>query len=951
MPLRWPRNKIDGWGLALGMVLLLAGCGPTDAERVQEARRLYSQWRLVEAEERLRPLAARSTPLPDSIALLHAEVLFQRRALPEARALLARLAQSGASYRPTALRHLAHTHFFLGHPDTSGALARVLLTEARQQHDTLRMAQAHHILGLVGFYHATYDSARIHQQRSLHLARRIHDRQTQADALRQLGVLAWYRGLLDSARTAYYEPALQHYRAIGDRSGEATTLSNLGLLDRDPEMRLRYQLRAFDIRKRIGDQVGLVDSYQFLAGNYYMGNVDSRLVHATQTYSYLKKSLDISKKIGYAWGYEVGRRALESSQTYRLQYVQGEAFGQWRDSLQTVSGEGRVYAEHHAALRAYYAGRWEEALARLQHLYDQSDTLGVPDLALHTRVWQIKPLRQLQRWDTLEAVLQEIDALRSGDYRARAGLAERYIASQRPAQAEALLKPLVVRYDSLYLQKLFETAPEVAFERATGAVHMRRTDLYLILLRALVAQQKYAEAFAYLERERSLPFWGDPSAGGGPQRQQVSRFVRLLAQFDAAPPGDEDVQTLLAAVGAMQQAMLAEQRAVAQAAPPVDVLETTSLTTLQQTLAPDEVFLTYALDRAEGTLYPVLEERFAHVMAVRQDTVALLTLDDSAEVLTSVVDVYRRMLLRGKDHPADTLWLAPARRLYRTLLGPLMEGRVIHPGDRLLISAHGPLHQIPFHALPASDGHGGPRFVLTQHIVSYVSSATALVRSRSQRPGPPRSLLAVAPDSRSLPYARQEVEAIPANLFIHRKTLHDGTARADEVLRNLEQYDVIHLAAHAEINERFPLYSHIALRDRPLELHEILRTKLHARLVVLSACETGRSAGVFGHGLSGADRVSFPRALLSAGSAAVIASLWLVEDVATADLMRGFYQNLSETCGAEVPFQPVAGPSGCGFAEALIAAQRQALASAYAMPHGKRHPFYWAGFYLTGDGR
>lgn len=375
------------------------------------------------------------------------------------------------------------------------------------------------------------------------------------------------------------------------------------------------------------------------------------------------------------------------------------------------------------------------------------------------------------------------------------------------------------------------------------------------------------------------------------------------------------------------------------------------MTTLQQTLAPDEVFLAYALDRAEGTLYPVLEERFAHVMAVRRDTVALLTLDDSAEVLTSVVDVYRRMLLRGKDHPADRLWIAPARRLYRALLGPLMNRDFIHPGDRLLVSAHGPLHQVPFHALPVPVGRGHPRFVLEQHVVSYVPSATALVRSRAQRPVPPRSLLAVAPDSRSLPYARQEIDAIPANLFIHRKTLHDGTARADEVLRHLEQFDVIHLAAHAEINERFPLYSHIALRDRPLELHEILRTKLHARLVVLSACETGRSAGVFGHGLSGADRVSFPRALLTAGAGAVIASLWRVEDVATASLMQGFYQNLSETCRAEVPFQPVAGPSGCGFAEALITAQRHALASARTDDSPNPHPFYWAAFYLTGDGR
>src|SRR5215475_4645420 len=98
------------------------------------------------------------------------------------------------------------------------------------------------------------------------------------------------------------------------------------------------------------------------------------------------------------------------------------------------------------------------------------------------------------------------------------------------------------------------------------------------------------------------------------------------------------------------------------------------------------------------------------------------------------------------------------------------------------------------------------------------------------------------------------------------------------------------------------------------------------QLVVLSACETGVGAASSGDGVYG-----LRRALVLAGAASQVVSLWRVSDEATRMLMRAFYAELAR---------------GTGRAEALRRAKRQLLSQArYA------HPYYWAAFIPAGDWR
>ena len=112
--------------------------------------------------------------------------------------------------------------------------------------------------------------------------------------------------------------------------------------------------------------------------------------------------------------------------------------------------------------------------------------------------------------------------------------------------------------------------------------------------------------------------------------------------------------------------------------------------------------------------------------------------------------------------------------------------------------------------------------------------------------------------------------------------------------------------------------------DGRLEVHEIYGLDLTGAtdLVVLSACQTqvGEASG-------GDEVVALNRAFLYAGTPTVIASLWNVDDKATALFMERFYTHLRE---------------GKGKAEALRQAQLD-LRTDYP------HPYYWAGFTLVGD--
>jgi CHAT domain-containing protein len=189
-----------------------------------------------------------------------------------------------------------------------------------------------------------------------------------------------------------------------------------------------------------------------------------------------------------------------------------------------------------------------------------------------------------------------------------------------------------------------------------------------------------------------------------------------------------------------------------------------------------------------------------------------------------------------------------------------------------------------------------------------------------------------------LAFSRDEVKAIAA-LLPPADVLQATDFKASRALAmdgTLGQYRVIHIATHGLLDTVRPELSGVVLslvdegghpQDGFLRLQDIYNLRLSADLVVLSACQTALGRPIAGEGL-----VGLTRGFMHAGAPRVVASLWKVDDSATAELMTQFYRGMFER--------------GETASSALWAAQR-------ALSHDRRFaaPFYWAGFTLQGDWR
>lgn len=379
-----------------------------------------------------------------------------------------------------------------------------------------------------------------------------------------------------------------------------------------------------------------------------------------------------------------------------------------------------------------------------------------------------------------------------------------------------------------------------------------------------------------------------------------------------------------------------------------------SVTALQRELLDaDTVLLQYALGEERSFLW-----------AVSRDSFTSFELPGRQTLEAAVREVDRRIGARNRKVPfelpaewreriaaADASLPRALERLGRLLLGPLwttQAGRL----RRLAIVGDGALLRVPFAALPGPDG----RPLVASRELILLPSAAVLAELRRPRPRRASGELAVvadpvfsssdprisrpapaaAPALPRLPGTRREALAVAGLVPAARRLLALDFAAERRLATSgaLDRYRILHLATHALVNERDPRLSGVVLslvdadgraQDGVLRLEEIARLDLDADLVVLSACRTALGRELRGEGLLG-----LTRAFLHAGARRVMATLWEVQDEATAVLMERFYRAYLER--------------GLPPGEAL----RQAQQSFLADPRWSA-PYYWSGFVLEGE--
>ena len=406
-----------------------------------------------------------------------------------------------------------------------------------------------------------------------------------------------------------------------------------------------------------------------------------------------------------------------------------------------------------------------------------------------------------------------------------------------------------------------------------------------------------------------------------------------------------------------------------------------SLKDIQGELRQDDVLLEISLGDERSHLWMVTPDSFQH-----------FELPDRKTIEEKSVDVYKlitkRQQLEGQADTntikaqvdeADKLFLQKAPELSQMLFG---EVATQLGTKRLVLVVEGALQLVPFTALPAPFGvNESPQWLNLDHeIVQLPSIATlrairaaekknrdaadkiaaviadpvftrddARVQKSSLAPAvasaardeerpqsTTRALDSLRNGSARLIHSSEEADAIAEAAPRGTTMVAKGFDATRETALNarLGEYQIIHFATHGFLDNEHPELSGIILttvdkngveKNGVMSLRDIYNMDLSAELTVLSACQTALGEDIKGEGF-----VGLTHSFISAGSKSVVASLWKVDDRATAALMADFYQSMLQ--------------KGMTPAAALRAARLKVM-------QDKRwgSPYYWAGFVVQGE--
>jgi CHAT domain-containing protein/lipoprotein NlpI len=714
-----------------------------------------------------------------------------------------------------------------------------------------------------------------------------------------------------------------------DKESEATAYYNWGNQASklgNPQLALEYFEQSLALRRKLPDQVELAKVLNNLAGMCQKLGLYQRALAAYQealplkqqalqadpTNTDLKTTLansltgigrfhrilgDYSSALQYtARGLQIYREVNNQpsmvSALNEQGYIQFEmgALEKAIDSFQQalpytdINSEPRAQLLNNLGQVYLQVGNLAEALEACQESLRLREALKQPEKIARTK-WHLASIFLAQK--------NYNEALRLAD--AAADIA-------RTNSAEDYWKARTIAGRAHWHQKQLEDARRCFAEALDTIEHLRtQADIspdikqryfenkvapYLALVEVAVAQAQHAQALAYAERTKA----------------------RVLLDLIANQKESEPLPAN--AINAAQPITLAE----------ATLLVPDARTALLEFIVAEENVYLFVLHRTTASA-PI--ELRVLPLAIRKPQ------------LTALVANLQRALA-GRQLNFTT----SAATLYQQLLHPAQE--LLKSKKSLVIVPDSVLWELPFQALMPPSG----RFLLEDYTVTYAPSLTVLrelIERKAAASKTSSTLLAFGNPTLSqelsgklpaLPDAEKQVRQLGTLFGTTISKIYLGAEASEQRFKaEAANYGILNLATHGIFDNQTPMASRLLLaasqqEDGALEAHEIMRLKLQAHLVVLSACETARGYIGPGEGLIG-----LTWAFLQTGVPTVVVSQWQVREDSTAQLMQSFYQRL------KTPTTNVTR------AEML---RQAALSVMKDTRYG--HPFYWAGFVLVGNG-
>jgi len=824
---------------------------------------------------------------------------------------------------------------------------------------------------LFGGYIATStgqpEKARDEISEALGLYKATGDRAGEGLALIALGLSYTSKGDEDKANK-FQREAVSIFRAIGDRHSEGLAFMVMGQASEnrgDHLTALQNYENAFSLFENVG-------TVEFMIGALYKIATINRLKNnLEQALTYYQRALTLSrsaKKIrleslalgGIALVYSAQGDSEKAVKQYRAVRKFYESTGDLRGQAVALNNYGNFLLK---------LGQKPEALAMFERALPLSQKVGDTGVILTTLYNQSRAhLAQ----DSLEPALARVkDSI---------NIIEELRDNVASPELRALYFAVVRKHYDLWIKILMQfdrERPGQGYDVEALLVSDRSRARSLIdLLRDPPADSTQGLSADLLEREREL-------------RGLISVQAQYQMELSLNPKNSVEVAEVANEVAQLRAEYQDIEAQISKQIPKLVSLHSfapTSLAQIQNELRDsDTMLLQYALGDEESYLWAVTASSFQSYRLPPRKTVE----DAAGEVYPLLIARQTPPeKIEGGNYQAfveaaDKALPEKAGKLSRILLGPVAQ----QLGNRkLLILTEGALQSIPFEALPRPNAAlAGPinwdvfidSLLINTNEISASPSISTLraIRSEKKNAGSPYRTVAVIADPvfsrnddrvRSAPmtpvvadassdqdgtglrgtlrsgtlsrlnYSSTEADAISAAAPSGTSMIVKGFDANRETLMStrLGEYQILHFATHAFLDSEHPELSGIVLtmvdpkgmrQNGMLPLYDVYSLQLSTELTVLSACQTALGKDISGEGFLG-----LTHGFLSAGSKSVVASLWKVDDRATASLMRGFYESLLQ--------------QKMSVGAALRAAQLKTMREKQW-----NAPYFWAGFVLQGE--
>lgn len=867
----------------------------------------------------------------------------------------------------TTLNNLGEAHYSLGDLKRAMDFFNRALTLWLATGDRRGQALAELNIGYVYYDMGDVEAAAEHYEKSLPLWKVTDELRGEALTKTALGGIHSFVGERQLALDAHTE-AMRVFQRIGDRQGLAAALNGLGRVyeeSNDLKTALDNYEQALQLCQGIGSR-----EFEALA-ELYVGRVYRAMKEPQAALQHFERSVALSRTIlnrrlqayaekGIAGIFDSQGRQRDALNLLNEVLTLYREIGDRRGQAQTLNSIGLIHqgAQRFAVARTYF----NRALAFNRAGDDRAGEAA-------TRFNIARTERSVGSLNDALAEIREamkiVESLRSS--LARYELRYSYFALMQEYYAfyiDLLMQLYKQNSDQQLVAMAFEASESTRARSLREILTEAKVDIRqgvpdeLLARERELQQQLNARARYYLRLKNNQRTESEASELEKELRRLTNEYAEVEAQIRARSPRyAELIKPDLPDTREIQTKLLDDQ------------------TVLLEYLLGEEKSYVWLVSNKSVQVYEILNR--AELETATRKLYELLT----ARQAIAGEDV---MTYEKRVAAADAEYWNQAASLSRILLGP-MAAQI--SGKRLLVVTDGALQYLPFEALPEpeatnSAGAEEPRPLILAHEIVNLPSASTLYSLRQQplqtsagdkllalfadpvfASSDPRvtqnkrevpienqdkaqlgpvgiSARAMSGANRGwfprLPSTKDESEAIMRLVPRDQVMVASGfNANRSRVLdKDLGRFQIVHFATHGVVDTEHPEFSGIvlslvneqgSLEDGFFQIHDIYNLKLSARLIVLSACSTALGKNVRGEGFIG-----LTRAFMYAGSQSTVASLWKVDDNATTELMRQFYDAMLNQ-GLSPP-----------------AALRAAKEKMWRHPRWKP-PFYWAAFVIQGE--